>query len=116
MNHAQDDLPIFVLWTAFLEWLLPTTGKFPKSVRFTFANRIDNLALDVIEDLIEARFRTDKLQILKRADLKLEKIRILLRLCHNLRYLSTKGYEYASRQLAEAGRMLGGWIRHKESK
>ncbi len=115
MNPApHEDLPIFVHWMSFLEWLLTTTGKFPRSVRFTFASRIDNLALDVVEYLVEARYSKNKKALLKRADLNIEKIRVLLRICHNLRYLPTRGYEHASRQLAEAGRMLGGWIKQQE--
>lgn len=109
----NDDLPVFVLWMSFLEWLLQTTSKFPKSVRFTFASRIDNLALDVVEDLVEARYTKKKITILKQADLKLEKLRVLLRLSYQQKFLSLKGYEHASRQLAEAGRMLGGWIKQQ---
>ena len=45
----QEDLPIFTAWMQFLEWLLPATEKFPKRVRFTFADRINNLALDIAE-------------------------------------------------------------------
>ena len=31
----EADLPIFVEWTAFLDWLLDHTAKIPKSARFT---------------------------------------------------------------------------------
>jgi hypothetical protein len=109
-----DDLPIFVKWTEFLAWLLPTTEKFPKKVRFTFANRIDNLALDVVEDLVEARYTRDKRAILKQANLRLEKLRILLRLCHELHYLPHTSYAHAMRALTEVGKMLGGWRRQQD--
>ncbi|MBI3019455.1 MAG: hypothetical protein HYY61_06155 [Deltaproteobacteria bacterium] len=33
------DLPIFVKWIDFLKWLLKTTEKFPKKVRFTFKKK-----------------------------------------------------------------------------
>ena len=115
MSRApHDDLPIFVHWMSFLEWLLDATAKFPKSARFTFASRIDNLALDIVEKLVEARYAKSKRAVLKQADLALEKLRVLLRICHNRRHLSTQGYEYASRELAEAGRMLGGWMKQQE--
>ena len=51
-QRAHEDLPVFVRWVEFVKWLLPTTEKFPRRVRFTFSNRIDNLALDVVEDLV----------------------------------------------------------------
>jgi hypothetical protein len=75
-----DELPIFSRWMQFLEWLLPATERFPKRVRFTFAERINNLALDIAEDLVEARYRKDKEPVLRRINLRLEKLRILLRL------------------------------------
>jgi hypothetical protein len=109
-----DELPIFTHWLEFLGWLLPTTEKFPKRVRFTFADRINNLALDIVEDLVEARYSRDKQHLLKCINRRLEKLRILLRLCHQLQYLPHQGYEHAMRELNDAGRMLGGWIKQQE--
>jgi len=109
-----DELPIFTRCVEFLEWLLPATEKFPRRVRFTFPDRIDRLALDIVEDLVEARYSRDKRAVLQRINLRLEKLRILLRLCHRLKYLSHQGYEHASRSLNEVGRMLGGWIKQQE--
>ena len=113
-QRRHEDLPVFVRWMAFIKWLLPTTEKFPKRVRFTFANRIDNLALDVVEDLVEARYARRKTNRLKQINLKLERLRILLRLCHDLTYLPHGSYEFAMRSLDDVGRMVGGWIRQQE--
>jgi hypothetical protein len=38
----------------FLAWLVPTIEKFPKSHKFTIGDRIEMIALDVLEALIEA--------------------------------------------------------------
>jgi hypothetical protein len=112
--HPPEELPIFTRWVQFLEWLLPATEKFPKRVRSTFADRINNLALGIVEDLVEARYSRDKQLLLQRVNLRLEKLRILLRLCHRLRYLPHQGYEHATRSLNEVGRMLGGWMKQQE--
>lgn len=111
-----EELPIFVRWLEFLAWLLPATEKFPKRVRFTFADRINNLALDIVEDLVEARYSRDKQPLLKRVNLRLEKLRVLLRLCHQLQYLPHQGYEHAARELNQVSRMLGGWIKQQEGR
>ena len=108
-----EELPIFVKWVAFLKWLLPTVDKFPKRVRFTFADRITHLALDLVEDLVEARYTRNKQTILKRANLRLEKLRVLLRLCRETGYLSHNSHEFAMRAINEIGRMLGGWIKQQ---
>ena len=109
----DDDLPIFALWMDFLTWLLDTTVKFPKRIRFTLSQRIENLALDIVEDLVEARYSSQKVSILRRANLRLEKIRVLLRICHTQRYLSHTSYHHAMRSLHEVGSMLGGWMKER---
>jgi len=40
----------------FLMWLVPTVDKFPRSHKFTTGDRIQTLALDVLESLIEATY------------------------------------------------------------
>jgi hypothetical protein len=114
---AQPEEPVILIhWLELLEWLLPATEKFPKRVRFTFADRINNLALDIAEDLVEARYTRDKQAILRRVNLRLEKLRILLRLSHRLQYLPHAGYEHAAKSVNSVGRMLGGWMRGQEQR
>jgi len=112
---TTGELPVFVKWMEFLEWLLATTDKFPKKARFSFCQRIEGLALDVVEDLVEARYNHEKRALLKRANLRLEKLRVLLRLSHKLRYLPHNSYEHAMKAINEAGRMLGGWDKQQQT-
>jgi hypothetical protein len=107
---------LFVLWYDFSKWLLDKTEKFPRKVRFSFSNRIDNLTLEIIEGIIEARYSKNKYSTLRRIDLNMEKLRILLRMCHDLKYLDSNGYEFASRKINEAGKMAGGWRKQQERK
>jgi len=107
---------LFVFWYDFSKWLLEKTEKFPRKVRFSFSNRIDNLSLDIIEGIIEARYSRKKKDILRRIDLDMEKLRILLRMCHDLGYLDHNGYEFAAKKINEAGKMVGGWRKQQESR
>jgi hypothetical protein len=43
---------------SFLLWLVPTVDRFPKRQKFVFGDRILNLALDVLEPLMEATYAT----------------------------------------------------------
>lgn len=114
--ERHEDLPVFVAWVEFVKWLLPATEKFPKRVRFTLSSRIDNLALDVVEDLVEARYSRRKTEYLKNINLKLERLRVLLRLCHDTQVLPHRSYEFAARSLDEVGRMVGGRIKQQDGK
>jgi hypothetical protein len=109
----DKDLPIFVKWLDFLKWLLLTTDKFPKKARFTFSDRINNLALNIVEDLVEARYTKQRGIILARTNLNLEKLRVLIRISYELRFISFKAYEQATYSINEVGRMLGGWLKQQ---
>jgi len=110
-RFSDGDLPIFVKWLDFLKWLLSTTDKFPKKSRFTFSDRINNLALNIVEELVEARYTTHRAGILIRANINLEKLRVLIRISYELRFISFKNYEQAMYSMNEVGKMLGGWMK-----
>ena len=111
----DGELPLFGHWEKALGDLLDRTVKFPRSVRFTFTTRIDNLALDVLEEIVLARYapRGEKRAHLKRIDAALARLRVLLRLCYERRYLGRRGFEQVMRNVDEAGRMVGGWRRQQ---
>lgn len=112
-NSGQAELPIFIQWMDFLKWLLTATDKFPKKARFTFSDRVNQIALDIVEEIIEAKYSSNKAMILREANLNLEKLRVLLRICYESRYLPLKSYEYAVFAMNDIGKMLGGWIKHE---
>jgi len=118
MAMKTDELPLFVHWEKTAGEILDRTQKFPKSVRFTFSSRIDNLVLDILESVVEACYspKAEKLASLRAADLALAKLRVMLRLSHERRYLDSRGYEYLMRGIDEAGRMLGGWRKQQAAR
>jgi hypothetical protein len=95
----------------FLAWLAPTIEKFPKSHKFTIGDRIETIALDVLETLIEATYTRERTQHLRRANLGIEKLRFLLRLAADLRLLDRRRYEHAARTLDDTGRLVGAWMK-----
>ncbi len=112
----ENDIPLFGHWYELVKWLLDKTEKFPRKAKFTFSNRVDNLSLDIMEWIVDARYSTKKKEILRRIDLGMGRLRVLLRLCHEKHYLDNKGYEFASKQINEAGKMVGGWRKQQESR
>ena len=95
----------------FLVWLLPTVEKFPRSHKFTLGDRIEIIALNVLEALIEATYTRDRADALRRGNLGIEKLRILIRLATDLRLLDRRRYEHAARTLDDTGRLIGGWVK-----
>lgn len=96
---------------AFLRWLIPTVEQFPRSQKFLLGDRLQNAALSVLESLIEATYSRRPESPLARANLDLEKLRVLFRLAYDLRHLDGRRYEFAARSVDEVGRLVGGWRR-----
>lgn len=111
MIPGPDNLPLFTAWMETTRWLLGVTEKFPKHRRFSLTNRIDSLSLDILEGITEAAYSRNPVAALKTCNLKLTRLRILLRLSHELQHLPNAAYERAAVELGEVGRMLGGWIK-----
>ncbi len=111
MTTPPSELPALVHWERLTLDLLQRTARFPKSTRATLTRRIEDAALEILECLATVRFEGGPAKVarLVAIDATLTRLRVLLRLAHGLRQLDTTGYEHVSRQIDEAGRMLGGW-------
>ena len=72
----------------------------------------------MLEDLVEARYSNvkSKTSILRSANLKLEKLRVLFRVCHESKLISHDAYKHGSFSINEVGKMLGGWLKHQEQR
>jgi hypothetical protein len=95
----------------FLFWLMPTVEKFPRSYKFVLGDRIQTVAMDVLEGLIEATYTRRRGSILSRVNLGIEKLRFLIRLAVDLRCVDKRRYEFAARSLDDIGRLVGGWMK-----
>ncbi len=98
-----------------LLWLIPQLDKFPRSRRFTLGERLETGLLDVLESLVDAAYSRNKETSLKRANLRLEMVRHLWRLAHELKVMATRQYEHGAKLLDDLGRQIGGWLRSRES-
>ena len=98
-----------------LLWLIPQLDKFPRSRRFTLGERIEDGLLEVLELLVEAAYTRNKDTSLRRANLKLEVVRHLWRLAHELKVMATRQYEHGARLIDDVGRQIGGWLRSQQA-
>ena len=110
----QITIPLLTLWEKLINDLFKRTEKFPKHIRMTLSHRIENCALNIYEDLVEARYSTQRQPILYRINRQLETLRLLIRLCHTQTHLSHGGYQCLCEMIDEAGKMLGGWIHQQK--
>lgn len=95
----------------YLLWLIPVLEKLPRTQRFLIGDRIQSAAIDVVELLTDAIYTRDRKGLLRTAQLRIERQRILMRALCDLRFLDLSRYEFSARELDEIGRMTGGWIK-----
>ena len=93
-------------------WSLDRTASLPKSHRFTFGQRLDNLTLDALLPAVQAIYsaRADKPPVLTRLNLRLEQLRVLWRLVHDRHWISQQQLLFGNGRIDEIGRMTGGWL------
>ena len=86
---------------------------FPKGKRYTLGQKIDQILLEIIELIITAGYlaREQKLPVLKKIGIKLDVIKILLRLSNEIKCLDNNKYQQIISNVLEVGKMLGGWIK-----
>lgn len=108
---GPSDLLLFERWMDTTKWLLQRTERFPKRLRHSLADRIDLLAVGILEDVTSAAYSRDPRPALAAANDRMNRLRVLLRLCQEVRLVSHDQYREAAERLAECGRLLGGWIR-----
>lgn len=107
----MKDSPIFVRVYDLLLWLIPAVERFPRGQRPLLGRAVQEAALALQEQLTRAALDGDPEQALRRADVELALLRTRLRLCYDLRLISLGQYEHVGRQIAEIGKLLGGWRR-----
>ena len=109
-RQAGAELLVLARFEEFTGWLLDRTAKWPKSARFTLTQRIEILVLDLVEDLVVARYRPrERASRLEAVNLGLERLRHLFRLAHGARVCPHNVFESSMRALDETGRMAHGW-------
>ena len=108
--------PLYTSLTELVSWTLQRTADIPKRHRFTFGQRIENLALDALMLCVNAIYvsRPRKAQLLSDLNLRLEELRVLWRLVQQQGWISQQQLVFVLSRVDEAGRMVGGWLRQLE--
>lgn len=100
----------------FVRWAIPHIAKFPRNQRYTLGEKIENKLFDLLNLLIEAQYSREKSASLKQANLTIEQMRYLFRLCHDLRLINAATYELSSKCLMSIGMQIGGWLKQQSAK
>jgi hypothetical protein len=83
----------------------------PKPHRCTLGQKVDNLLVDIIEAIVTANFLKpeEKQPYVRLAIKKTDTVKIFFLILWETKSLDNKKYIALSQEIAEIGKMLGGW-------
>ncbi len=95
-----------------IKYSIPLLEKLPRTQKFVLGDRMEVKMLEIQEQLIAAYYtKNNKSALLHNVNISLEQLRYLIRLVHEMRYISTEKYGVISEKVNEIGKMCGGWIK-----
>ena len=104
-----EALVVFEKWMQTTRDFLQLSASFPKRFRSSLTARMENLFLDVAELLTTAAYTRNRGALFERLDDSLNRLRVMIRLCHEVAVISDAQYHSLAQALTETGRMIGGW-------
>ena len=112
------DIPIFKKTYDLYKAFHQLRDAVPKQDRYTLWQRCENLLLEILEGILLASQtpKGEKIPILESTSLKLNFLRVFVRLAKDVKAIDNKKYITIETALDEIGRMLGGWIRSSKDR
>ena len=107
------DIPIFKKAYDLYKRFYGYRHMIAKQDRYTVWQRSENMILDILEGILLASqtYKGEKLPILERTSVKLNFLRVFLRLMKEVKTIDNTKYVALQALVDEIGRMLGGWIK-----
>ena len=117
---AKSELSVITKAKDLCSYIMTVTDKSPKRFRFTMVSRLQNYALDVIENLImanetfvsagDARSAIERLSYQRKAMSRLKLLSYMSELAMKQGCILPKQYEQVTKQVYDAENMLGAWM------
>lgn len=102
-------LPVFQATYDLTLEIHKRVDNFPRVHRYSIGERIKIIGFDLLDIIIEANSAKDKSVFLEKAEKILEKLKIYVRVCFDLKIMGEKGFEFMTRKIDEIGRQLNRW-------
>jgi hypothetical protein len=109
----QNDVPIIQKVYDFYKVFFLQIDHLPKKSREVLTQKIEQLIIELLELLSFAGLSPAniKAQSLNQASIKLDFLKILIRMLYELKTINQAKYLELENHLQEVGKMLGGWIK-----
>jgi len=116
--HVTENLPVYKLIYDLLFTLFEQVRHFPRDFQYTLGERIKNQVIELTEMVYHANTSEDaqsKLQHLKSLCAKVETLRLLLRVCYDLRLYNLEAFIRLNEKLEDISKQLNGWRKQAQA-
>src|SRR3989338_4003174 len=107
------DIPIFKKTYNLYKICYQHRNTIAKQDRHVLWQKVEQTILETLEEILFAiqTSKVEKIPMLERASVKINLLRVLVRLAHDIKVIDDKKYLAIEASIDEIGRMLGGWLR-----
>ena len=102
-------LPVFKRTYDLLIELVRTAVALQRVYKYTFGERLQQEAMDLVLDIYKANTARDKFVFLASARERLETIRLLVRLLHDIKQITPKRFLFLNIIIEDISKQLTGW-------
>ncbi len=106
-----DDFILYQKTYDFTLWFFPIINSFPQKQRFVLGQQIENELVELIKEISIANAAADKRLVLQKMAVRIDLLRMLIRLAKDLKFLGIKHYAVAAEKLNEIGKLYAGWTK-----
>ena len=113
----QNETPIVLKTYDLYKTIHVVIRLFSREEKYTLGEKIKDAIMEMLQLFIEAEYspKNSKVALLEKASVKLDFLKLLIRMSYDLRLINEKKYLAVEAQLQEIGKMLGGWIRSNKT-
>ena len=113
----QNEVPLFQKLYDFYKLFYEIVDHFPKKARPVLGQKIEQTILEALELVSYAAYSSnaEKNQALMKTSLKIDFLKVLIRLTYETKTINKKKYILLEERLQEIGKMVGGWIKSSKS-
>ena len=113
---AKQEFMVLQKVQDLMTYSYPILNQFPKAEKFSFAQDIRHCLNELLELTITEDKRYIKKTTIENMDVCNEKLRIYVRVAHDLKYIDNHRYAVWEAKIVEIGKMIGGLLKSVSGK
>ena len=102
-------LPIYRLTYELLQRVVDVTKEFPREYKFTLGQKLKDEVIEMVVLIYRANSTEDKVPVIETFLERLQVVELLVRLCRDMRIMSTKLYASVIEKTESLGKQAQGW-------